>query len=153
EAAVAELVERRRLLGDQGGLALGQDQDAGDEAHLPGDAGQVGEQHEGIVVGRDRGADALAAGVLGGIGADHVVGGDEIVVAQALGGLGIVADNGGSGADVTDGKGTAELHCLSPHCWERATPVAPLLHVSTSYERHWSGALPAKTTPRRLPSA
>src|SRR6266550_6600372 len=33
------------------------------------------------------------------------------------------------------------IPCL---CWERATPVAPLSSSSMSYERHWSGALPAR---------
>ena len=98
----AQRVEAGRLLGDQGGLALRQDHDARREAHLLRDARQEGEQHEGIVIGRRRGADAPAAVVDIGITAQHVVGTEQIGVAQPFGGLRIVAQDGRAGADVTD---------------------------------------------------
>ena len=101
-AALAQRVEARRLLGDQGGLALRQDDDAGRKAHLLGHAGQEGEQHEGIVIGGRRGADALAAVVDVGIAAQHMVGAEQVGEAQPLGGLRIVAQDGRAGADVTD---------------------------------------------------
>ena len=66
------------------------------------DAGQEGEQHEGIVIGRGRGADAAPAIVLGRIAAQHVIGRHEIVEAQPLRCLRIVAQHGRAGADVTD---------------------------------------------------
>ena len=102
EAALAQRVEAGRLLGHQRRLALRQDQHAGGKADLARDAGQEGEQHEGIVIGRGGGADAAPAIILGRIDAEHVIGRDEIVEAQPLGRLRIVAQDGRAGADVAD---------------------------------------------------
>ncbi len=57
-------LKRRRLLGDQHGLALRQDQYLGRGIRNPGDAGEKPEEHERIVVGADAldaraGSDAL----------------------------------------------------------------------------------------------
>ena len=124
EPALAQRIERGCLLGHQGRLALRQDQHAGGEADLLGDAGQEAEQHEGIVIGGGIRA-ALAGRDLGGIDADHVVGGDEVVEAQPFGGLRIVAHDGRAGADVADGDGCSELHRCLPLCSVIRRPPAP----------------------------
>src|SRR5581483_12320000 len=64
EAAPREDVDRRRLLGNQNGLSLGQDDDAGHEPDPTGDPGQEGEQCEGLVKGVSMGVrPATAAAV------------------------------------------------------------------------------------------
>ena len=49
EPPAAQHVETGRLLGDEHGLALRQDQHAGRKAELLGAAGEVAEQHERVV--------------------------------------------------------------------------------------------------------
>ena len=100
EPAAAQDVERGRLLRDQHRLALRQDQDAGGKADLPGAAGEKAEQHERIVVGVRRGADAPPAMIGGGIGAEHVIGRQKVREAEPFGGLGIVAQYRRTGADI-----------------------------------------------------
>ncbi len=102
KAALAQRVQAGRLLGDQRRLALRQDQHAGGKAQLLRDAGQEGEQHERVVIGGGGRADAATAVILVGVAAQHMVGRHEIIVAQPLDGLGVVAQDGGAGADVTD---------------------------------------------------
>ena len=129
KAAFAERVEAGRLLGDQRRLALGQDDDAGGEADRLRDPGQEGEQHEGIVIGGGGGTDAPPAMVGRRVAAQHVVGREQIVEAQPFGRLRIVAQGSGSGADVTDGYGGAELHGVVSPCAFRArflrSPLSP----------------------------
>ena len=102
ETPLGQGIEAGRLLGHQRRLALGQDQHAGGEADLLRDAGQEGEQHERIVIGGGGGAHAAPAMVDVRIAAQHVIGRHEIVVAQPLGGLRIVAQDSRAGADVAD---------------------------------------------------
>ena len=97
EPAAAQHVHRGGLLRHERRLALRQDDDAGDELDALGDAGEVAEQHErlvelvGVAVGA---APALAAR---GVRAEHVVEGEQVVVAQLFGGLGVLLDGGGVG--------------------------------------------------------
>ena len=49
EATAAEHVNLGGLLGDQGGLTLGQDEDAGDKADALGDSGDEGQGGERLV--------------------------------------------------------------------------------------------------------
>ena len=101
EAALAQCIERGRLLGHQRRLALRQDQHAGGELDLLGHAGQEGEEHEGIVIGR-RVRAALAGRDLGGIDAQHMVRCHEIVKTHALGRLRVVAHDLRPRADIAD---------------------------------------------------
>src|SRR5947208_6521772 len=56
EPAAAQRIKAGGLLGDERGLALRQDQDAGREAELRRAAGEIAEQHERIVVEAGAGA-------------------------------------------------------------------------------------------------
>src|SRR5205085_8453377 len=77
ETTAAEKVDLGRLLGDQGGLALGEDDDAGHQLDR-GDRGQIAEEHQRLVKG---GADVVGTGpapVDGGVGAEDVVVGEQV---------------------------------------------------------------------------
>jgi hypothetical protein len=100
EAAAAQYIERGRLFGDERRLALRQYQHADGEADLCRAAGQEAEQHERVVIGVGRRADTVAAMRAVGIGAEHMVGRDEIIIADPLGGLRVIANAGGACADV-----------------------------------------------------
>ena len=50
EPAAAQHIERSRLLGDENGLALRQDQHAGRKSELVRASGEIPEQHERVVV-------------------------------------------------------------------------------------------------------
>jgi hypothetical protein len=100
--AAAQHVERGRLLGDQRRLALRQDQHAGGKADRFSAAGEKREQYERVVVRGRGGADAPPLVIAARVGTEHMVGREQIRKAEALGGLRIVTQHGGSGADITD---------------------------------------------------
>ena len=82
QAAAREHVDRRRLLGDQRGLALGQDEDAGDELEALSACAQVAEQDEDLVERGLVGVGWAAAGVETlQVGAHHVVEDEQMIVA------------------------------------------------------------------------
>jgi hypothetical protein len=85
EALARQQVEVGGLLGQQHGLALGQDQDAGDELDALGHAGQVGEHDHRIVERMVLRIGAPQGGITIGVaGARHVVEGQHVVEAHAL---------------------------------------------------------------------
>jgi hypothetical protein len=79
-------VDVRSLPSDQGGLALREDQDAGDEADALGHSGEVGEHHQRVVerialgVGTDQGRDPVLVHCT-----KHVVIGQQMIEAERLG--------------------------------------------------------------------
>src|SRR6266545_373542 len=152
KAALAQRIEAGRLLGDQGGLALGQDHDAGRETHLLRDTRQEGEQHEGIVIGRGRRPDALAAVIDVGIAAQHMVGAEQVAESQPLGPLRIVAQDGRAGADVTDRQRCAKKHRSSPR-WSADLQFRsgfmsePEARGPADNERTWRSALQTTLPP------
>jgi len=105
-------VQRGGLLGHQRGLALREDQDAGGEADALGAAGDEAEQHERVMIGGFRGADALAGGHAGRVAAQHVVRRLQVVDAQSFHGLRIVAHDRRTRSDIAARQGRPELHCL-----------------------------------------
>ena len=111
EPAVGEEVDGGRLLGDERGLALRQDDDAGDELQRR-DRREVAEQHERLV---KRGVDVVGAGprrVDLGIRAEHVVVGQQVREAELLDPLRVGADGSPVGADLGLGKDDTDLHGL-----------------------------------------
>ena len=111
EAAVAQPIEPGRLLGDQHGLALRHDHDAGCEAKLRGTAGKEAQHDERVVDGLFVGADADSFRLwLGGVGAHHMVAGDDVVEAEALHRLPVVTDDGRAGTDIADRQRCSDLH-------------------------------------------
>src|SRR5207253_9881066 len=102
QAPAAGDVPRRSLLGHDGSLPLGQDDDAGDELEAPRARAQVTEQNkdlvEGALVGVRRAATELVEALW--LAAQHVVEDEQVVVAGTLGSLGVVADDRGVRADL-----------------------------------------------------
>jgi hypothetical protein len=118
EAAAGQHVEAGRLLRDQRGLALGDDQHAGGEGQFRRDGGQIAKQNERImehVVGD--GAARVGAGVRSGIGAQHVVRRFEEIVAQGFEILGEVTHQGGIAAGVGERNERTKLHGRGPLWW------------------------------------
>jgi hypothetical protein len=99
------------LLGDEGGLALGQDEHADDELEALGHRREVAEEHERLVEGVVLGVWAperrLAVRVLG---AEDVVVRDELIEAELLDAHREVADGARIDADVARGEHRAVLH-------------------------------------------
>jgi hypothetical protein len=112
EPAAAQGIEAGGLLGDQRGLALRQDQHAGREAELWRHAGQIAEQDERVVI--QAGSGAVGVGATGRVGAEHVVGRLDKVVADRLGRLRIFAQHGRIAADIAQGQQASQFHRLSP---------------------------------------
>ena len=110
QAAAGQHVHLGGLLGDQGGLALGQDDDAGAHFNLFGDGGQIAEHYERLVEHIVLVVGAVPLGALGRVGAQHMVKDQQVCVAQGLGGLGKILDGGRVGADFGLGKDGSELH-------------------------------------------
>ena len=108
----AEHVERCGLLRRQRGLALRQDDDAGDEFE-PGDRGEKAEQHEGLVerIGVLVGTPELVGR---GVAAEHVVEGEDVLVSQRFGRLPVVANDRRIVADLGLWKHNAKLHSGPP---------------------------------------
>ena len=77
EPAAGEQVDLGRLLGDERGLALRQDDDPGDELELRA-RGEVAEQHERLVERRVHVVRARPGGWAVRIGAEHVVVGEQV---------------------------------------------------------------------------
>src|SRR5207244_4805500 len=87
EPPAAEDVHRRGLLGHEGRLALGQDEDAADELDLPGDRGEEAEEDQRLVELMAVGVRPLEAAGPVGVGAEDAVDGPDMRVAQLLHGL------------------------------------------------------------------
>ena len=115
QAPAGEDVHRGGLLGHQRRLALGQDDDASDQLELLRAGAQVAEQDEHLVKRALVGVRRLPAELVEALqlGAQHVVEDEQVMVAGALGRLGIVADHRGVGADLRLRKHHAESHVLS----------------------------------------
>jgi hypothetical protein len=91
ESAFGQQVDLSSLLGHQRGLTLGQDDDAGHQLE-PGESGQMAEEHEGLT---KRAVDVVGTGparVEGAVGAEHVVVGQDVGVAQLLDALHVGPD-------------------------------------------------------------
>ena len=92
-------VETGRLLGDEHGLALRQDQDAGRKAELLRAAGEIAEQHERVV---EQIVDVVAvpARPARGVDPEHMVGRLEEIVADRLRRLRVFAHDRRLAADI-----------------------------------------------------
>ena len=114
QAPAGEDVHRRGLLGHQRSLALGQDDDAGDQLEALSAGAEVAEQNEdlveGALVGVGRAATELVEALQ--LAAQHVVEDEQVIVAGTLGGLGVVADHRRVRADLRLGKHHAESHLV-----------------------------------------
>src|SRR6267142_4922374 len=92
QAPAGENVHRSSLLGHEGSLPLGQDDDAGDELEAPRAGPNVTEQNEALVEGALVGVRRTTTELVEALkrAAQHVVEDEHVVVAGALGSLGVV---------------------------------------------------------------
>jgi hypothetical protein len=103
-------IERRGLLGDQRGLALGQHQDTGHKFKAIRDRRQMAEQHKHLVEqALVRIGAAPPAGAIR-IRAQHMIVGQHVVIAQRFHLPGIGPHISGIGADLGLGKDNAQFH-------------------------------------------
>ncbi len=104
-------VETGGLFGDEYRLALRQDQHLGREIADRGAAGKETEQHERVVVKVGRPAARLRpAGAARDIGAEHMVGRRDPLIADLLGRLDKLPQCRGPAADIDDRQGYTEFH-------------------------------------------
>jgi hypothetical protein len=120
---VGEQVDLRRLFGHEDGLTLREDDDPGHE--LDGrDRGEVPEHHERFV---KRGRDVVGPGPPGvdcGVGADDVVVGEQVGVAERLGGLAVGAHSADIAAELGLGEDHADSHRRA-HAGIAWSPIRP----------------------------
>ena len=114
QPAAAQHVDLRGLLGDQGRLPLRKNQDARGQGQPVRDRREVGQQRERLVdhgpvrVGRQR-----RMRVERRVGAEDVIGHEEMIEAHGLDGLDERADRGDVGAALRLGEDHAGLHGLT----------------------------------------
>ena len=92
QSAAAEHVDLRRLLGHQGGLTLAKDQDCRHQLDAGGQCRHVTEQHEDFVEQAFFRVSAHPGLMVVGIGAQHVVVGDDVGVTEFFRSLNIIPD-------------------------------------------------------------
>ena len=122
EVPASEDVDLGRLLRDERGLPLRQHEHAGDELEAGDDRGQVAEQDEQLVelvLGRVRPG---PVGAVGDVGAEHVVEGEQVVVAELLHGLRELANAARVDADLGLREDDADLHGAAPSASRLPTP-------------------------------
>jgi len=126
QAATAQHVHLRRLLGDERGLALGQDQNAGDELKPRGHAGQEAEEHHRLVEWMLVRVRPRQLGLAARVRAEHVVVDEQVVVAEPFGRLRVVLDGLDVVAELDLGEHDSVLH--GEASWRRSTVVELLVN-------------------------
>src|SRR5437588_6412307 len=114
EASPAQDVDLRRLLGDQDGLALRQDQDAGDKLQTLREAREVPKQHQRLMEEAAIGVRAAPVTVMRCVGPDDMIEGQQVRVAERLRRLRIVPDGERVRGDLRLWKDDANTHVLPP---------------------------------------
>src|SRR5262245_38316538 len=128
QPAPGEQVELGRLLGDEDGLTLRQDQDAGHQFEPVGHRTEVAEQDERLVVGDVVGVHLLTGGPVG-VATDDVLGDEQMVEPGFLDGLGELLVEARVGPEVRVTERDPELHSemnvTSPSRSNNAATVSP----------------------------
>ena len=112
ELAIGQQVDLGCLLGDQDGLALRKDDDAGHQLER-GDGGNVAEEHERLVKGRANVVGSGPALVNRGVRAYDMVVGEQMGVAKLLNPLRVVAHRADIAAQLGLRKDDTDLHQAS----------------------------------------
>ena len=113
ETTASEEVDLRRLFGHERGLTLREDEDPGDELQRRG-TGEIPEHHERFV---ERGRDVVRAvptRMDPRVGANDVVVGEQMGVAEILGRLAVRADRANVSAELGLGEDHADPHRTPP---------------------------------------
>src|SRR5215212_7769193 len=113
QPSVAKDVDFGRLFGDERALPLGQDYDTADELKTLRDGGQVAKEGQRLMEHGLVGIPSPAFSV-GGVGTENVIVGQEVLVAQILGGLSVLSDYFRIGAYLTLWESDAYLHTGPP---------------------------------------
>ncbi len=113
KASAREQIELGALLRHEHGLALRQDQDAGDQLDALCHRAEVAEEHEGLVVAHVVGVQLLAGQSIR-MPADHVLGGNEVVEAGAFDRLRELPEEAGVVSEVGMAERDAVAHRSSP---------------------------------------
>src|SRR5215207_8369872 len=111
--SIAKNIDFSRLFGDERGLPLGQDYDTTDELKMLGDGGQVAKEGQRLMEHGLVGISSPALAV-GRIGTEHVIVGEEVFVAEFLGGLSVVSYGFRVGAYLSLGESHTYLHTQPP---------------------------------------
>ena len=146
----AQDVDFRRLLGDQAGLALRQDQHAAAQLDGPGDGGDEGHRREGLVEGVLLAVDRLPVAARG--GAEDMVGDFDAVIAEVFRRLCPVTDPGRIGADVAGREEGGEQHGDAP--WARRESLPQPCNIAAVFairETHCRTVDKAMTSAARYP--
>ena len=110
ESPAAQQIDLRRLLGGQGGLALGQDDHSGDQFDGRGDGSQIAEHHQGLVEGGVHVVGPRPSGVHVRVSPHDVVVGEDVGETQFFDPLAVSAHRAGIAAQFRLGK-----HHTDPH--------------------------------------
>src|SRR5919202_1723059 len=139
EPSPAQDVDLRRLLGDQDGLALREDQDAGDKLQTLREAREVPKQHQRLMEEAAIGVRATPVTVMRGVGPDDMIEGQKVRVAERLRRLRIVPDRDRVCGDLRLWKDDANTHVLpsSVGIGISSTPVVgePMVTSPPTYMR------------------
>src|SRR5215207_6879962 len=111
--SIAKDIDFSRLFGDERALPLGQDYDTTDELKTLGDGGQVAKEGQRLMEHGLVGISSPAFSV-GGVSTEHVVVGQEVLVAEVLSGLSVVSDHFRVGTYLSLGESHAYPHTQPP---------------------------------------
>ena len=136
-APAAEDVELGRLLGDQRGLALRQDEDRGGELDALGDRRQVGEEQERFMEHPLPRVELRPRGTARDARAEHVVDRGQVVEPEPFHRLDVVPDDGRIGPDLGLRKDRSHSH--------RSPPSAFVPSTTASIARFRAAVNPAPT--------
>jgi hypothetical protein len=111
--SAAKNIDFGRLFGDECGLPLRQDNDATDELETLGDGGQVAKEGQRLMEHRLVGISSPAFSV-GGVSTEYMIVGEEVFVAEILGGLSVVSDGFRVGTYLSLRESHTYLHTQPP---------------------------------------
>ena len=132
QAPARQHVDGGRLLGDERGLPLREDQDARRQPQSAGHAGEKAEQHERLVERVAMGIRALPAARPLGVRPQDMVEGEHMGIAHPLDGLRIVADPRRIRSDLDLWEHDPDVHWPLLD-WRCVTSSAALAHVGRSF--------------------
>src|SRR5215207_8379261 len=111
--SIAKNIDFGRLFGDERALPLGQDYDTTDELKTLGDGGQVAKEGQRLMEHGLVGISSPAFSI-GGVSTEHMVVGQEVLVAEVLGGLNVVSDGIRVGTYLSLRESHTYLHTQPP---------------------------------------
>src|SRR5215207_6219541 len=129
--SAAKNIDFGRLFGDERALPLGQDYDTTDELKTLGDGGQVAKEGQRLM---EHGLVRISSPAfsVGRIGTEHVIVGEEVFVAEFLGGLNVVSDGFRVGTYLSLRESHTYLHTQPP------SSNSSRIHTNEQFTQHES---------------